>query len=81
MTEIELLEKYQKEVDAIPEIRQIVSYKCEDAVKLITYFIQERYCKTEDFSVLLGYGLKHLQGKCNPAVVKDIINEWKATDD
>lgn len=81
MTEIELLEKYKNEVATIPEMRQLVSYKCEDAVKLITYFIEQGYCKTEDFSVLLGYSLKHLQGKCNPAAVKEVIDEWKATDE
>jgi len=80
MTEAELLEKYQKEVDTIPEMRQLVSYKCETAVIIISNFMAKGYCKNEDFAVLFGDSMRRLKGGANPAAIKDIINEWKETD-
>lgn len=79
LTEAELLDHYQKQVDAIPEMRQLVSYKCEDAVRIISHFKAEGYCKTENFGVLFGHGMKHLKGCANPAIVKEIIEEWQRT--
>jgi predicted transglutaminase-like protease len=80
MTADELLEQYQKEVDAIPEMRQLVSYKCETAVIIISNFMAKGYCKNEEFAVLFGDSMRRLKGYANPAVVNDIIEEWRRTD-
>lgn len=79
MIESELLEKYKKEVSNIPEMRQLVSYKYEHAVEILPLLMKE-YHKTDDDQLLFGACIRHLKGNCNPAMIKDIINEWKGTE-
>ena len=79
MTESELLKKYEDEVKQIPEMRNLVSYRCEDAVKIISFLISN-YNKSDNDYVLLGVCVAFLKGRCNPAMIKDIINEWKETE-
>lgn len=79
MTESELLERYKTEVSNIPEMRQLVSYKCEDAVKLLPFLMRE-FNKTDEDELLFISCIKLLNGKCNPFMIKDIINEWKETE-
>lgn len=78
MTESELLEKYKTEVSNIPEMRQLVSYKCEEAVKILPFLMKE-FNKTDDNALLFISCIKLLQGKCNPFMIRDIIDEWKAS--
>lgn len=79
MTESELLEKYKKEVSNIPEMRNLVSYRCEDALKIISLLIS-KYNKSDSDDLLMVHCLYHLDGKCSPFTIRSIIEEWKETE-
>jgi hypothetical protein len=75
----ELFNYYQKQVSEIPELRQLVVYKCEIAVDIIKFLMENNYFKSMDMRDLMHNCLQHLKGRVNPAMVKEIIKEWQET--
>ena len=75
----ELFNYYQKQVSEIPELRQLVDYKCEIAVDIIKFLMENNYFKSMDMRDLTHNCLQHLKGRANPAMVKEIIKEWQET--
>lgn len=79
MKEEDLIDYYQKEVDAIPEMRQLVSYSFEIKLECLKH-LSQNCSKDQEFKELVGICMKHLQGKANPVIVSEVVDEWLDTE-
>lgn len=78
MTEQELIEHYQRQVDQIPEIRPLIMLHEEVMLKIITYLAHYHH-KGEDDRSLLKECMIVSKGHMNPESVMDAIKQWKET--
>ena len=78
MNDLELLEFYKEKVDDIPELRYCLAYPEEDAVKVLSYLI-DNHSKNDNTKMLVGQCMKITKGQSNPSFILKIIEEWKNT--
>jgi len=78
MNELQLLDFYQRKVDALPVTRNTSKYPEEIAVDIISYLITN-HCRNQGMSSLMYYCMQHTRGQVNPSIVEELIKEWKET--
>jgi Glu-tRNA(Gln) amidotransferase subunit E-like FAD-binding protein len=78
MTEQDLIDHYQRQVDQIPDIRPLVTLHEEVMLKIITHLVAYHH-KGEDDNALMKECMSVSRGHMNPTMVKDAIKQWKET--
>ena len=70
-----IIQKYQDEVDAIPEWRPLVTLYCEAAVKVLPEL--EAKCSPEmDYNTLIRFVMMSCRGHISPVDANSLIEEW-----
>jgi hypothetical protein len=72
----QLIQKYQDEVDAIPECRPLMELNCEVAVKVLKE-LEEKYSPEMDQKELIRSVLISCGGFLSPVMANSLIEEWK----
>ena len=78
MTEQELIDHYQRQVDNIPELRPAITLYEESMLQVLTHLSQYHH-RGEDDRDLMRECMIISKGHMNPAFVADAIRQWKDT--
>lgn len=76
MTEQELIDHYQRQVDSIPEVRPLIKLYEESMLEIITH-LSHYHHRGEDDNALIKECMIAAKGHMNPSFVKDAIKQWK----
>ncbi len=71
-----LISIYQKQVDAIPEERPLVTLACETMLTILKH-LEANHKPTDEFSFMFREATKAAKGNANPTMVSTAITLWK----
>ncbi len=71
-----LISIYQKQVDAIPEERPLVTLACETMLTILKH-LEANHKPTDEFNFMFREATKAAKGNANPTMVSTAITLWK----